>query len=161
MRMILRAISYLCAVLILASLCQAKDWRGIVPLKSTRADVERLLGKPSDMWRCCFYDLGDESVMLVYASGISCVDGIDAMESAWRVPRDTVIAIFVRHKSGKVKLSDLKIEASKYKRQENRHLPGFSNHFSVEEGVDIELYKDEVIGVAYLPAAKDEHLQCP
>lgn len=31
-----------------ASICFAKDWRGIVPLKSTRAEVEQKLGKPTE-----------------------------------------------------------------------------------------------------------------
>jgi hypothetical protein len=31
-------------MLSIAIICPAKEWRGIVPLKSTRADVERLLG---------------------------------------------------------------------------------------------------------------------
>ena len=35
---------------------EAKDWRGITPLKSTRADVERLLGKEIEG----SYELPDE-----------------------------------------------------------------------------------------------------
>jgi hypothetical protein len=36
-------------ILLLAVMSEAfaKEWRGITPLKSTRADVERLLGKPN------------------------------------------------------------------------------------------------------------------
>jgi len=34
------------AVVCIAVKVNAEPWRGIVPLKSTRLDVERLLGKP-------------------------------------------------------------------------------------------------------------------
>jgi len=34
-------------ILTMSNNCDAKAWRGIVPLKSTRADVERLLGTPT------------------------------------------------------------------------------------------------------------------
>ena len=31
--------------------CRGKDWRGITPLKSSRADVERLLGRPTGRYQ--------------------------------------------------------------------------------------------------------------
>ena len=34
-------------VLLLWTNTAAKDWRGIVPLKSSRADVERIMGPPT------------------------------------------------------------------------------------------------------------------
>ena len=41
------------ATIILVALCavgtaNGKGWRGIIPLHSTRADVERLLGQPTE-----------------------------------------------------------------------------------------------------------------
>ena len=48
----------------------AKPWRGIEPLHSTRADVERL--SSSNVVRCgnsaCIYDLDEEIVGVVYAA---------------------------------------------------------------------------------------------
>ena len=44
-----RVLACACAVLLLlpeAAHVQAKEWRRIVPLRSTRAQVERRLGKP-------------------------------------------------------------------------------------------------------------------
>lgn len=43
----------LCASLVLlyTSSVAAKDWRGILPLHSTRADVEALLGPPPDRFQ--------------------------------------------------------------------------------------------------------------
>ncbi|MDQ3802632.1 MAG: hypothetical protein M3416_02095 [Acidobacteriota bacterium] len=47
-----------------AKACPGKEWRGIVPLKSTRADVERLLG-PNDENGSTKYELPD-AVVYVY-----------------------------------------------------------------------------------------------
>ena len=48
---ILKLIPIFALCLYCAELVQAKEWRGIVPLKSTRADVERLLGKTNGLGR--------------------------------------------------------------------------------------------------------------
>lgn len=41
----------------------AKEWHGIIPMYSNRADVERLLGKPNDG---TYYDYEDERVQISY-----------------------------------------------------------------------------------------------
>src|ERR1043165_1501339 len=60
----------------------AKDWRGLIPLRSTRADVEKLLGEPppppKDGTRAytlnkgrSLYFLDEGEVYIVYAEDIS------------------------------------------------------------------------------------------
>src|SRR5215510_11066963 len=44
----------------------SKPWRGIVPLISTRSDVERLLGKPNDSG---LYELNGEAASVIYSDG--------------------------------------------------------------------------------------------
>jgi len=77
----------------------AKEWCGIVPLHSTRADVERLLKiKPE---RCggnaCVYDLPDKTVFALYAEEPTCRN--DDATTSWKVPRDTVIEITLTFKT--------------------------------------------------------------
>jgi hypothetical protein len=48
----------------------AKEWREIVPLKSTKFDVERLLGKPNHLGR---YDIENERVSILYSQGSATV----------------------------------------------------------------------------------------
>lgn len=48
---------------------KAKEWRGIVPLRSTRADVERLLGDDSEKKPLTTYQTKQEAVSVLYASG--------------------------------------------------------------------------------------------
>jgi len=69
----------------------AKEWRGIVPLHSTRADVSRLLGKPNFNYN--LYEFGDERADILYARH-ACSEG-----GAWNVAPDTVTEIHVVRKS--------------------------------------------------------------
>jgi hypothetical protein len=148
----------LCSCLLLAAAVfpPAKEWRGIVPLHSTRADVERLLGQPTKPGGS-IYDLGSESASILYASGAPCGDD---SPSGWQVPRDTVISVTV-YSETKSPLSDLKIDRSKYKRVDGGHLPDVFYYINEEEGVKIEVVHSNVAGITYFPAAKDSHLRCP
>jgi hypothetical protein len=79
----------LATLLIMAPMCgqqQPRGWRGIVPLRSTRADVVRLFGPPNIGDH--LYDVGDYRILFVYSNG-PCEKG----ESGWNVPRDTVVSI--------------------------------------------------------------------
>lgn len=143
--------SYLCIVLA-AVLTEAKDWHGIVPLHSTRADVEKLLGSPSEPGGTT-YGLGNESASIVYASGSPCAEG-------WRVPRDTVIRITV-YSQARLKLSDLRLDESKYKKEDDLELFDFSYYTNTEEGLRITVQQGRVDSITYLPAAQDIYLSCP
>ena len=60
----LQIIAAIGMVMFLASASEAKSWRGITPLKSTRADVERLLGQPNGLGR---YQFENERAYILYA----------------------------------------------------------------------------------------------
>src|SRR5262245_4079645 len=95
----------------------AKSWRGIEPLHSTRADVERLMG--SQVVRCggsaCIYELDEEIAFILYASDSSCKN--EGAPSAWNVPVGTVIEIGIHFKKDKP-LSELEFDPSKFERVE-------------------------------------------
>src|ERR1051325_3907752 len=103
---------------------EAKPWRGIEPLHSTRADVERLLG--SKVVRCgassCIYELGEEKVFVLYATDSNCIN--NGATTAWKVPVDTVIEIGVHFKEDRP-LSALGFDLSKFEKVEDVHLPGW------------------------------------
>lgn len=129
---------------------EAKSWRGIVPLKSSRAEVEKLLGTANDLGR---YQFDDERAYVFYSQG-NCDNR--AGKCACLIPPDTVVAIHVVLEVS-LKFSELKIDKSRYEKQ--RIHPG-SNAFSYSnfsEGVvyDVDESKDEIIGIDYLPAAVD------
>src|SRR5688572_31814092 len=80
-------------VLTIAPASSARGWRGIVPLHSTRADVELLLGKSTD--ECdCVYRTENEVVRVDYAKA-PC----EGWPRGWNVPVGTVLAFSVGTKN--------------------------------------------------------------
>jgi hypothetical protein len=135
---------------------KGKEWRGITPLHSTRADVERLLGGSSPKKQMTTYQTENEAVSVLYASGPPC--GSDA-EKEWRVPRDTVVSITVSPKD-RVLLSELKIDLKTYDKFSGIHRPNIITYLNKQEGIRIETFQDEVMSITYLAAASDSQLKC-
>lgn len=106
-----------------------RGWKGIVPLHSTREDVERLLG-PSNIDVPGFYIFEKESIVVVYSQA-GCHWG-------WKVAADRVMSISVIVKGGLLKLSELNVDLSKYK---------LSGSGDVRDGV---WYTNGDLGIAYL-----------
>jgi hypothetical protein len=157
----------------------AKEWRGIVPLRSNRGDVERLLGPAREcQHNVCTYRMKEEAVVTVsYSDGPLC-DG--SCQGGWLVPRDTVVQVQVWEvydpEKGGTTLSDLKVDKSRL-REERGHIP-VSDFIDDEEGVTYtvqtvaryvtrdgkrvaEGQPDVVTTITYTPAAKDKSLRCP
>jgi hypothetical protein len=149
--------SIFCFLLILnsAAICSAKEWRGIVPLHSTRADVERLLGPlPKDL---PIYYLPNETVYVNFAE--QPCDGRD--NTKWNVPLGTVTGIWVKPKS-LVKIEDLNLNISKFEK-----VPGPSDTYGLfyyvdrEEGFSVGISNGLVTEYTYVGTAKDAYLRCP
>lgn len=83
-----------------------KEWRGITPLKSSRADVESLLGKPDKLG---FYKIDDELALVFYSPG-PC-ENRNNCECV--VPKDTVLRVNVTLNYSK-KLSEIDLGSKKY-----------------------------------------------
>lgn len=137
----------------------AKEWCGIVPLHSTRADVERLLKvKPG---RCrdntCIYDLPDKTVLAFYAEEPTCRK--DGPTTSWKVPADTVIEITVNFKTPQL-FSALDIDVTKFDRVADKELKGLVYLSDYDQGVRMETSGDSVRAITYYAAAKDHHLHC-
>src|SRR5689334_7259730 len=76
-------------LLVMSATSQAKPWRGIIPLKSTRADVERLLGTPNAKYG--HYEFPEETATIYYAGEDECNDPSKCL---CLVPKDTVLYIY-------------------------------------------------------------------
>ena len=154
MRIIKEIFLTICLTLVADSL-HAKDWHGIIPLHSTRADVERLLGPAKDPCKC-IYESQEANVQVFYSAG-DCKRG---GTGGWNVPPNTVIRFTVYPKTKK-RLSDLKIDERKYKKTEDPELPGIFYYTDKEEGLVISVDRDVVIDYGFEPSAKDINLHCP
>lgn len=101
----------------------AKEWRGIVPLKSSRADVEQLLGKPAiDRTDFASYHYNTERVSIDYSRGPCSVE-----LSQWNVAKGIVISIWVTPVS-KVLFTDLKVDQARFKKLPDYHV-GTITHY--------------------------------
>jgi hypothetical protein len=138
------------------ALC-AKEWRGIVPLHSTRADVERLLKKTNPECQQCVYVTEEVSVVVVYSSGSAC--GKEE-SNRWNVPHDTVISLTVYYKNPRLKFADLKIDESKFEKETTAHLPGVVYYTNRDEGMHIEVIGGAAQSITYFYRAKDKNLLC-
>ena len=100
------AVTMVCSLLTLSFFQtngSSRGWRGVIPMHSTRTDVERLLGSGINNNFLTTYYLENENVLFHYSTG-DCKSG----KGVWDVPVDTVIWITV-HPKPNPQLSDLKI----------------------------------------------------
>jgi hypothetical protein len=147
-----------CAICILAAFnnTYAKEWRGIVPLHSTRADVARILGTPPPEKNhpdAVVYKQEHEDVLVRYSTG-ECIE-------KWNVPRDTVIFIHVFPKQ-RPKFSELRLDVSKYRKYLEPELPEYSNYDNEEEGFQVNVDGEGLVELfVYYWKAKDTNMRCP
>jgi hypothetical protein len=145
----------LCLSILIGSLqhISAKEWRGIVPSRSTREDVSRLLGQCSDPNVRCAFSLEKEDVYMVFSGLVT-----DYHECAKDLPADTVLLIEVTPKT-EFRLSDFQIDEKRFSKFDPASPPGlgFAGYLSEEEGVVFRTYKGKVQQIDYFAAAKDKH----
>jgi hypothetical protein len=131
---------------------QPRGWNGLVPLHSTRADVERILGPSGDPCNC-LYKTANESVHVEYADG-AC----RGVPPGWNVPAGTVLVITIRSIQ-EIKISDLNIDASRYVRFNDD--AGTIYLASRDDGIKYEFSRDGTMtGISYIPSIRDHNLRC-
>jgi hypothetical protein len=134
-------------------------WNGIVLFHSTRGDVDRKLGPPTESCNeVCDYDTKTEGIFVRY-SGERCPRG-DA--GALNVSPNTVISIKV-YPLVKQKLKDLKLDMTKFTKTRDPELHGYSTYTNAEAGITYEVSdKNRVLSVEWFGSAKDlKALRCP
>jgi len=146
----------LVAVLLLTQLpASAKGWRGIVPLHSSQADVERLIGKPNAKYER--YAIDNEVANVFYSSG-PCMQG-------WNVPKDTVIMIQVSF-NRTLRLTDLKVDLKKFERSPDPRTPEHVYYNNSAEGIRYVVWEGpgadsgRVLTAYYEPSRDDKRLYC-
>jgi hypothetical protein len=145
---------WLCLTLALAGVVEAQEWRTIVPVKSTRTDVERLLG-PRERSYGLIYELETGNLSIEYSTGLC---GGDKREG-WNVPEDTVISYKFSAKV-KQRLADLKLDGEKFKKVKDTHVGVVDYYINDEEGIMYQVQDGEVDYVEYYPPQSYKYLYC-
>ena len=141
------------------------SWRGLVPLRSTRRDLDSLLGTAKRAGvTLVTYETDHESIVATFADG-KC----DPSASDWNVPKDTLIEIVVNPNPSFL-FKELHVDESRYSRREIFPYPEIDNppkvwtYLDYFNGVTIRTQStggDEVVvSISYSPAKRDEKLRC-
>ncbi|MDX6383830.1 MAG: hypothetical protein QOK48_1403, partial [Blastocatellia bacterium] len=143
-----------CIVLFFPQAAAAKAWRGIVPLHSTRGDVERLLGPPN--LEDSGYEIDGARVQISYTAR-GCQEGLP---SGWSVPADTVVSISVSA-GDELLLNDVLVSGRTYDQIYAVHTPQLIQYVDAEEGVRYSSIEGYVLTTTYFgTAADDKKLRC-
>lgn len=154
-----RILLKLIIALLAAGTAQAKEWRGIIPLHSTRGDVERLLGRPTmDQSDTVVYEYPLERASIEFSRGPCNVEF-----SPWNVPRDVVLSIWVTPKLGQLNTADLHLNEKDYVKRRDEHREQIIYYRNERDGIEYSVDEEtNLVGlIKYLPSAADEPLRCP
>jgi hypothetical protein len=130
-----------------------QGWRGIVPLHSTRADVERLVGTAEKPGPVSIYKTPNESIYVEYATD-RCKGGVPG----WNVTAGTVLQLTVTSKNEQY-LSDLRLDLRQYTKSYDDAMNTY--YTNVTEGIKYEVEPNGTVNsVSYIPSATDGNLRC-
>jgi hypothetical protein len=153
-------LTFLLIVLTIIAHPQANSWRGIVPLHSTRADVEKILGPPtpdSKAMDAADYKTENERIFVLYSTGPCDVQP----SNGWNAPRGIVLRISVEPNT-KPKFADLRLDESKYDRRPDGDYLDSTSYVDEEDGISITVNTAQgvVTSISYWPTSKQNHLRC-
>ncbi len=144
----LKFVTLLVIVLAFSLVSDAAVWRGITPLKSTRADVERLLGKPHDYLGRYLFD--NERASIHYKS-VPC-DRTDRCDCF--VPTDTVLGIWINVEE-EMKFSQLKIDRTRFEKTIGSYDTTTYANWEIGIIYHINEKDDRVWNINYIESEKD------
>lgn len=127
----------------------AKEWRWIIPLKSTRSDVKRLLGEATDL---NFYKFDTERAWIFYNPG-----GLTGNDCISKSPKDVVTRISVSPNDIFL-LESLNLDLTKFEKKRSLKYLYTTAYNNEEEGVVYEVNEHEnndINEITYLPSKKD------
>lgn len=143
------------ALVLIPQTVWSKAWRGIVPLKSTRVDVERRFGRP-DKWGG--YDLKGERVSFDYGEG-TCKGvylSLGADNCKCLANEGAVMSILVEPLT-KRRASDLNLDVKTFKKTPISPFPQTFEYYNPTEGIvyTVDEADDEIKHITYYPSVAD------
>jgi hypothetical protein len=137
------------------------DWKHkIVLFRSTKADVENLLGKPVGENYGVTYKLKDGILYLDYYEFDRCKARY-GLKADWNLPEWTVTEI--KYLPNELpKLSDLHLDLQKFRKaHESPEVPQLISYVNDEEGVDYTFSDDgKLNSVRYFPGSRYNTFRC-
>ena len=132
----------LLSVLVFAGFtCAQKPWDGIVPLITTKDQVEKKIGRPGSNG---FYEFDDGRVLVKYVE-VRCgkIKQCDCL-----VPPGTVQFVRVEIYYD-LYIKDLKLDSKEFKKTRNTHQPELFTYANHKRGIVYSTYKGKVSHITY------------
>lgn len=136
---------------------EAKEWRGIVPLQSTRKDVERRFNECARTTGRCSFTLGNEEVLIVFSGQLQ--EGL--AECSVRMLAEVVLAVDVTYKKP-ISLRNFQIDKKRFKKFDpsTPRGMGFVGYIDDISGLVIRSYRGEINQIVYI-ATRSDRKRCP
>ena len=138
------------SILFLSESSFAREWRGITPLRSTRADVIRLLGQCSDQKEACRFKFDQGEVYILFSGGLR--DEYQACGKS--LPPETVMFIEVVVGT-EAKVSDLGLDKKAVKAIDPNILTSGARGYQTNDGLVVEAFKGTVSRLVYIADSAD------
>src|SRR5690242_19051594 len=135
-------------------------WNNLVPLHSSRQDVESKLGEPDlSLGFTSIYKTRKETVNVLFSAGCCELSKVER----WNVPAGTVIRMVVTPRRT-VLVRNLHLDRE-YVRIKEAHPENWIMYWNTERGIMVHAVlnngREEVMSITYEPTAKDKSLYCP
>jgi hypothetical protein len=155
-------LSFIISCLIFASLWQvpsSKDWRGLSPLNSTRADIERLLGPPEKNFNneLVIYYLPEQVVSFGFDGNPKCQKRSKFI--TWDVPTETITTIRLTLKRP-VLVAEMGIDLTKLTKRKGDFDRDDHFYYTDTNGFSIEVAGNYIMGYIYEPGTNRKDLRC-
>jgi hypothetical protein len=139
---------------------QANSWHGVMPLHSTRADVERILGPPtpdSKATDAADYRTENERIFVLYSTGPCDV----TPSNGWSAPLGTVIQMSV-YPNVKPTLTDFKLNLRDFEKTQDPELVDYTHYNDDVKGISVtvDTIRGVVVSISYWPTSKENYLRC-
>ena len=142
----------------------AKEWRGLVPLRSTRADIVKLFGQCRSAESVCGFTHKNENVHIVLSSRLLDFSNSDS-ECARTLPLDTVLLIEIKP-VGIHRVAELHIDRRVFRVFDPALPPGqgykvgYKAYIDETGGFIINTFKGKIVQLDYIATSEDKYL-CP
>lgn len=143
--------------------CQENTWRQLEPLKSTRKQVERLIGKPIKHFKSFGIYANDPlSEYTVWYSKGHCKT--EASETLYDVPAGLLTRLHITLRSER-RLADFEKALETFTRKELDELKGFVFYYSADKSLTYKAYiekdgSETLVSIAVQPGRDKQRLRC-
>lgn len=145
----------LCVLCLLAENGFAQAWRQIRPLRTSRKQVEKLLGRPKIVGGVSTYDFANETVGVFYLKRSCRID-----PQGWNVPVSTVTSVRIELKK-KIRLSETQWDLSKFRKEPGSFdNPSYLLFVNEEDGVTLSVFDNVLEAYSYGPRRSDQAKRC-